>query len=553
MEIYIRLFMSRWIVVFVGLLINNWLYAQVDEVVPFTSSNLPIIVIDTHGAFIADEPKTTVDMGVIDNGPARNNITDPFNNYSGKIGIELRGSSSQSFPKKQFGIELRDDTGMGIDAPLLSLPEEEDWVLFAPYNDKSLMRDALAYKLGRDLGGYAPRTRFCELVLDDVYQGVYVLIEKIKRDKNRLDISTLSSEEISGDDLTGGYIIKIDKFTGGGGDGWPSAYKPPYASDQEVFFQYEYPKAANIASEQRAYIQQYVRNFEDVLAGSTFADPVNGYSKYIDVDSFVDFLIIQEVTKNVDGYRLSTFFHKQKDSQGGKLVMGPIWDFNLGFGNADYCTSGNPEGFVLDFNVLCSYDYWLIPFWWKRLMQDNNFRIKVANRWTELRTSTLSVNGIHTYIDSVYTVLNQESQQRNFKAWKVLNAYVWPNYYVGPTFKSEVDWLKSWVSQRLSWLDQHMPSLVTAVALPENNSADVSVFPNPFSSDVSFNYTLQRPGPIRLRIFDSLGRAIHTVSLEHEEPGNYTYALDADVPASVYYYTLDQGSTTIGNGTINKK
>jgi hypothetical protein len=98
-----------------------------------------------------------------------------------------------------------------------------------------------------------------------------------------------------------------------------------------------------------------------------------------------------------------------------------------------------------------------------------------------------------------------------------------------------------------------MPSLVTAVALPENNSADVSVFPNPFSSGVNFNYTLQRPGPIRLRIFDSLGRAIHTVSLEHEQPGNYTYALDADVPASVYYYTLDQGSTTIGNGTINKK
>jgi hypothetical protein len=233
--------------------------------------------------------------------------------------------------------------------------------------------------------------------------------------------------------------------------------------------------------------------------------------------------------------------------------MGPIWDFNLGFGNADYCTSGNPEGFVLDFNFLCSYDYWLIPFWWKRLMQDSNFRIKVATRWTELRASALSVNSIHTYIDSVYTVFNQESQQRNFKAWKVLNTYVWPNYYVGPTFKSEVDWLKSWVSQRLSWLDQNMPSLVTGVELPESNSADVSVFPNPFSSDVSFNYTLQRPGQVHLRIFDSLGRVIHTASLEHEQAGNYTYNMNADVPASVYYYTLDQGSSTIGNGTINRK
>src|SRR5436190_179784 len=117
-------------------------------------------------------------MGIIDNGPGvKNNITDPFNNYNGKVGIELRGSSSQTFPKKQFGIELRDNDNKDIEQSLLGLPSEGDWILFAPYNDKSLMRDALAYKMARSMGRYASRTRYCELVLDGEYKGVYVLLE----------------------------------------------------------------------------------------------------------------------------------------------------------------------------------------------------------------------------------------------------------------------------------------------------------------------------------------------------------------------------------------
>src|SRR5688572_1076543 len=150
----------------------------------FTSSNLPIVVINTNGQTIVDDPKIVADMGIIHNAPGvRNHITDPFNNYNGKIGIEIRGSSSQMFPKKQYGIELADVNGDGVEASLLDLPAEEDWILFAPYNDKSLMRDVLAYKLGRDQGRYAPRTKYCELVLNGEYMGIYVLIEKIKRDR----------------------------------------------------------------------------------------------------------------------------------------------------------------------------------------------------------------------------------------------------------------------------------------------------------------------------------------------------------------------------------
>ena len=287
---------------------------------------------------------------------------------------------SQMFPKKQYGIELRDAAGVDIDASLLNMPAEEDWVLFAPYNDKSLMRDVLAYKLGRDMDRYAPRTRFCELVLNGKYQGIYVLMEKIKRNVNRVAINNLNPGEIAGNDLTGGYIIKIDKFTGGSGDGWFSAFLPPNnGKGQPIYFQYEFPEAGEIAAEQRNYIQKFVGQFESALAGDFFEDPAQGYARYIDVNSFIDFLIMQEVTKNVDGYRLSTFLHKQRDSDGGKLVMGPLWDFNLGFGNADYCTEGEPTGFVLDFNKTCPMDDWLIPFWWKRLLQDNTFQEKLSS------------------------------------------------------------------------------------------------------------------------------------------------------------------------------
>lgn len=510
---------------------------------PFTSSNLPIIVINTSGQLIVDEPKITASMGIIDNDPGmRNMVTDPFNNYDGKIGIEVRGSSSQSFPKKQYGLELRNNLGEGINAPLLGMPAEEDWVLFAPYNDKSLMRDALAYKLGRDLGWYAPRTRFCEVVLNGSYQGIYVLVEKIKRDKNRVDVNRISPDEISGDDLTGGYIIKIDKESGSGNGGWTSTFLPPNrSSTQTIFFQYDHPKAADIAAQQKNYIRSFMANFEGNLSGTNFNNPVTGYSRYIDVSSFIDFYIANEVGKNVDGYRLSTYLYKQKDSDGGKLHMGPIWDFNLGFGNADYCTKGNPEGWVTNFNTICPQDFWLIPFWWNRLNQDGVYRSKMAARWAELRADKFQTNRITEYIDSVYMVLNAESQQRNFQRWPVLGQYVWPNYFVGSSFLEEVNWLKSWVTNRLNWMDANMPQVITGVG--EVADFTVSASPNPFNQEITIEYTLINPATFSIELFDSMGKAINTTSESRLQSGTYTLSIPAQqLPAGMYYYRATAGS-----------
>lgn len=528
-----------------------WLLAFTTFGQTFTASNLPIVVINTNGQFISDEPKIVADMGIIDNGPGvRNLLTDPFNNYSGKIGIEIRGSSSQMFPKKQYGIELRDAAGNGISAPLLGMPPEEDWVLFAPYNDKSLMRDVLAYKLGRDLGRYAPRTRYCEVVINNQYQGIYVLIEKIKRDNNRVDISKLDPTENTGDDVTGGYIIKLDKTTGSSNGGWVSSYTPPGRSGlQMINFLYDYPKVDEITAQQKTYIQQFMANFEGTLSGTLFNDPVQGYTRYIDVDSFIDFFIVNEVSKNVDGYRLSTYLHKDKDSEGGKLKMGPIWDFNLGFGNANYCTQGNPEGWVTNFNSVCPQDSWLIPFWWNRLYQDKEYRNRLAARWSELRAGVYSNQKIQAYIDSVFMVLNSESAYRNFQRWPVLGQYVWPNYYIGSTFQDEVNWLKTWITNRMQWLDNNMPSLVTSI---ENSTGSFSVYPNPFIRELQLEYTLTTGGQFSITVIDPTGRRISTQTETRAEAGTYHYELETSaLPAGVYFYQARFG-TEIHSGKLVK-
>lgn len=528
-------------------------FSVTGQSVNFTSSNLPIVVVDTHGQTIVDEPKIIADMGIIDNGPGnRNNVTDPFNDYDGKIGIEIRGSSSQFlFPKKQYGIELRDDADNDLDASLLGMPEEEDWVLFAPYNDKALMRDVLAYKLGNDLGHWAPHTRYCELVLNGSYYGIYVLIEKIKRDKNRVDISKLNPDETSGDDLTGGYIVKLDKSDGSSGPGWSSSYPPPARlSGQSINFQYEYPDWDEIVFEQQEYIQDFIASFEDALKSADYADPVTGYRKYIDVDSWVDFFIIQEMTKNVDGYRLSTFFYKDKDSEDGKLYMGPIWDFNLGFGNANYCDGGPIEGFAVYFNYKCGTDFWQIPFWWNRLLGDPYFVGKLMTRWTALRAGIFKTSNINAYIDSVANVLDEEAQQRNFTRWPVLNTYVWPNYYVGESFGQEVEYLKQWVKGRLLWLDNNLPGLVTGIESdPHLHESPFSIYPNPFSKAFTVKGDFQVPGQITIEVFDLTGRQV-VDQQEKANTGTLTLPVEAELSPGIYTYRILLNGKVVTRGKL---
>jgi hypothetical protein len=285
----------------------------------FTSSDLPIVVITTpQGANIPDSPKITADMKVIWNGQGqRNYVNDPGNNYTGKIGIEIRGAYSASLPQKPYGFETRDDVGANRNVSLLGMPAENDWVLLANYNDKTFLRNVLAFEIFRRMGNYAPRMRYCEVVLNGEYQGIYLLGEKIKQDKGRVNIATLKPTDISGDDLTGGYIIKNDYYTAT--DSWTSQFPPWNKPGALVHFVYHDPPEKDITVEQKAYIREFINSVETVLYNSSFNSPVFGYKAYIDIKSFSDYFILGEVTRNVDAYKKSRFFFKDKDSKKNNL------------------------------------------------------------------------------------------------------------------------------------------------------------------------------------------------------------------------------------------
>jgi hypothetical protein len=420
------------------------------------NEQIPQISINTNGGVIVDEPKISAQMNI---------FVDNILSFQGTTGIEIRGASSQFFEKKSYGLETWDNNNNDLNVSLLNFPEEEDWILYGPYSDKSLMRNILIYDLSRDIGQYAARSTFVELTINNSYLGLYVFMEKLKRDNFRINLNKLNIDENSGEDLTGGYILKIDKTAGSNlGEGYnvlnsfTSQFAPFNASvDQKIHFLYEYPKAENITQEQKIYISNYISDFETALASDQFADTNIGYKAYIDVPSFIDFFLLNELSNNVDGYRLSTFMHKDKN---GKLKMGPIWDFNLAFGNADYCSGGETNVWAYKFNERCPNDFWLIPFWWERLLQDPVFITQLKTRWHELRIGSFSENSIMSKIDSyVNPLVNAKLIDKNFEKWTILGTYVWPNNFIGNTYNEENTYLKNWISDRLNWLDGAIDNL----------------------------------------------------------------------------------------------
>ena len=314
------------------------------EPIFFDESNLPIIMIDTYGAEIPDEPRIPAYMGIINNPEGVNHIQDTFNDYDGNITIERRGNSSQWNDKTPYRFETVDSQGENNNVELLGMPEENDWVLYAPWQDKTMIRNVLIYKLSNQLGRYASKTRFVELFLNNEYQGVYVLMEKIKRDNDRIPISKLEPDETAGDDVTGGYILKFDWFyTGDNIGGFESDF-------DGMIYNYHYPKPSDIVPQQEEYIKDYIHNFESVMSSNNYADESNGYPSILNVESFVDFILLQELAKNVDAYRLSTYIYKDKESVDNRLTAGPIWDFNHGFGNCDYGETWETDNWLLEYN-----------------------------------------------------------------------------------------------------------------------------------------------------------------------------------------------------------
>jgi hypothetical protein len=520
--------------------------------VQFQSSNLPIIVITTeNGEEIQNEPKMAAHVGIIWNGDgATNHITDPFNDYDGKAGVEIRGSSSQYFPKQNFALETWNADSSSNNVSLLGFPKENDWILHGPFSDKSLMRNAIAYTMAGWIMEYAPRVRFCELVINGDYRGVYILTEKIKRDKNRVNISELTPDITSGDELTGGYILKFDKSDGAFSDGFPSLYLPYPGSDGPVYYQYHYPKPDEVTPAQKVYIKNYIHEMEYALNSPDFADPEVGYPKYFNVPSLMQFIFIQEVGRNVDGYRLSTFMYKDRESIDNRLKLGPIWDFNLGFGNVDYCIGPGTEGWAVHFNDFCpSGSYWSVHFWWLRLWNEATFQKELGKYWRELRKTKLSDEHVFHLVDSLQTMLQQPAQ-RNFQRWPVLDDYVWPNAFVGGTYPAEMQYLRGWLKDRLTWMDKQWEEEVLDTTNPGKDYR-IKVTPNPAKESVSIECTYSGNDKVWVDIYNAQGQLLRHQMAEDAGPGGMKRATwDEIVPAGLYFYQLRFGKEIAAEGKI---
>lgn len=448
-------------------------------VAPFSDSNLPIIVINTGGQTIVDDPRIVCDMGIIYNGPGiRNYLSDPFNDYDGLVDIEIRGSSSQQYPKKSYGFETQDSAGNNLNTQLLGMPKENDWILYAPYPDKTMIRNVMTYDIFERMGHWSPRTRYCELLINGEYKGVYVLLEKIKRDGDRVDVPKLEPDDLAGDSLTGGYVFKVDKTTGTGGQAWTSPYS------QKVWYQFHDPDDTELLAIQRNYLEGIMDAFEIATNGSNFADPDLGYRQHIDVNSFIDFLLMQELGRTVDGYRSSSFMHKTRDSKGGLIRMGPMWDFNLSYGNANYCDAYDTTGWQYNFNSVCSSYDPEVPWWWGKLMTDPAFANDVRCRWDYLRQDILSTTRLHNYVDSVAQHLN-EGRIRNFERWPIIGVYVNWIQFVGQSYQEDLDYFKWWIQSRSAWMDLNLPGSPATCAIA--NEEDLVITEINYNSDTANN------------------------------------------------------------------
>lgn len=439
------------------------------------STKLPIVFINTNFQSIVNEPKIEAGMAIIDNGyNVMNHITDTNFKYYGNVGIEQRGSISQQWwwTQKSYAVETHTAAGLDTNVSILGMPKENDWVLYGPFNELTLMKNVLTFQLVRELGYYVSRTKYCELMLKTgftwKYNGVYVMMEKIKQDKNRVDISKMDLDDNAGDSLTGGYIVAVDRNINAVDSGWFSSHP----QSVNVFLTYKYPKGDEITSQQRTYIQAYVDSFENALSSPNFANPLTGFRKYMDPVSFMDFFFMQELSKNLDAYKRSSYLTKDKTSKGGKLVAGPHWDYN----SAWEVKVGGCEPFDSDTGWTYPLTCWIhgtnypVPFWWKRLLQDTTYTHDLKCRWTQLRSSTLSNAHIFHVIDSV----------RNYVSAASVRHY--SQFNLAQNYQLEVDSLKMWIGKRMTWLDAHMPGNCWNTSTSDMNT-DISfnIYPNPSS------------------------------------------------------------------------
>lgn len=506
-------------------------YTILDQDLAEFSSNIPLVIIDSFGTNIVHDQKIIAGIQFFDGGKERTKLTNTAS-YSGPCSINIRGRASLRYPKNSFTVKTLNGDGDPARAAVLGLSAESDWVLYAPYPDKTLMRDVLAYEMHREMGHWAPCTKFVEVFVNQNggtvsrrdYVGVYVLVERVKRDKERVDIAKLKADDNAEPRITGGYIFKKDHTDSGagpvGGEGMvgvststragyptmpggfpadPRGFLPaarvtrssssssssssrkatvyvtnhfgfpthqPAAElqrddnlredfessvkDEESFktlrrtneFFFVEPEPDELTAVQKTWLKRYLNDVETALYGPNFQDPTRGFRAYLDSDSFIDYHLLVETTKNVDGFRFSAFYHKDRS---GKIKAGPLWDWNLSFGNANGKQGWIPEHWM--WPQLDDKEY----TWYRRMFEDADFAQRYVDRWSQFRTNVFATERVLRRVDEIAVQL-QEAQKRNFEKWPILGRSINPNYYVGGSYEDEIGWMKKYIQTRLDWI-----------------------------------------------------------------------------------------------------
>ncbi len=435
-------------------------------------SNLPLLFLDSFGVGVdgstgGTRPFRPAYAVVIAPDPLTGRASlEGIPDYAGPAGVHVRGESSAGFGQLSYSMELWDESGNDQAARLLGMSEDSDWILYGPWSEKTIMRNKLIFDWMlalRGPDGSAVRTRFIEVFFNQTkpvtgqvgystYRGIYVMMEKLKRGKERVPIQNLNTNTIDPQLITGGYIIRKDK---------DDALKNNWSTARlGIPLQSFDPDRLNVP--QLAYIKSYVNAFESALNGPAYRSFTNGYQAYIDPDTFIDAQWMLEVSKQVDGYVFSTYWNKDR---AGRLRAGPLWDFNIALGNADYGTGDTPTGWLYD-----------VPngsgqLWYPRLHADPDYHTAHWDRYWEMRRSILATDTVMATIDGhMNTLLDgytgavsnrmpvevQNPVARHYRKYPRLGMRDWPNPPGETkirTWQAEVDYMKNWIKPRLEWLD----------------------------------------------------------------------------------------------------
>lgn len=348
---------------------------------------------------------------------------EPVGLYQGALEIRGRGNSTWDMPKKGYRLKLPKPG-----AAMLNMPADRDFVLLANYADKTLMRAAVGFELSRRLNmAWTPRMRHVDVYLNGAFIGNYLLGEHVKVAPHRVNVSAMLPTDVGG-----GYLVEADfpQYTD------PGDITTTTASG--ILFNIKAPDPIN--QTQFNYISAYLQRVETMLLSKNF-DATRGYPTLIDVDTFIDWWIVKELVKDVDApFRSSVYLHKDR---GGKLKMGPLWDFDLSSGNVDYSTASEPTGWRIQEK----------SEWFEHLFQDKAFRAKVYDRWKTVKAS--QIDTLLPFIDRTAVMLDA-SQRENFKRWDILNTWVWPNNVVTGSYQGEVQYLRDWLQTRIKWMDKNI-------------------------------------------------------------------------------------------------